>query len=90
MNRNLKASIEKDRKIVNLITKLYPERIIKKFDFDVKISKVKYLEMIKKRYISILLKLSAREILKGVNEINVEYKKILRFKDKLQCIIIKK
>ena len=65
-------------------------KIIKKFNFDVKISKIKYLEMIKKRYISILLKLSSREILEGINEINVKYKRILRFKDKLQCIIIKK
>jgi ubiquinone/menaquinone biosynthesis C-methylase UbiE len=90
MNKKLKASLEADKKIVKFITKLYPGRIIKKFNFDVKISKIKYLEMIKKRYISILLKLSSREILEGINEINVKYKRILRFKDKLQCIIIKK
>ena len=45
--------------------------------------------MIKNRYISTLLKFSPREILKGVDEINLRYKKVLKFKDKLQCIIIK-
>ena len=52
--------------------------------------KKKYLNMIKNRYISILLKFSPKKILDGVREIDLEYKKILRFKDKLQCIIINK
>ena len=46
--------------------------------------------MIKNRYISTLLKLSTKEILEGVDEINLKYKNLLKFKDKLQCIIIKK
>ena len=44
--------------------------------------------MIKKRYISTLLKFSPKEILEGIIEIRLKYKKILRFKDKLKCIII--
>ena len=31
-----------------------------------------------------------KEILEGADEINLKYKKVLEFKDKLQCIIIKK
>ena len=54
------------------------------------VSKKKYLEMIKNRYISTLLNFSTKEILQGANEINSNYKKLLKFKDKLQCIIIKK
>ena len=46
--------------------------------------------MIKNRYISTLLKFSPKEILEGINAINLKYKKILRFQDKLQCIIIRK
>jgi|TARA_B100001093_G_scaffold73222_1_gene63888 ubiquinone/menaquinone biosynthesis C-methylase UbiE len=90
MDRRLKVSFSKDKKIINLISKLYPKKIIKKFSFNVKMPKKKYLNMIKNRYISILLKFSPKKILDGVREIDLEYKKILRFKDKLQCIIINK
>jgi len=90
MRKHLKISLKRDQKIIKFISKLYPTRRKKKFIFNVKISKKKYLEMIKNRYISTLLKLSAKEILKGVDEINLNYKKVLKFKDKLQCIIIKK
>ena len=90
MDRRLKVSFSKDKKIINLISKLYPKKIIRKFSFNVKMPKKKYLNMIKNRYISILLKFSPKKILDGVREIDLEYKKILRFKDKLQCIIINK
>ena len=46
--------------------------------------------MIKSRYISTLLKFSSKEILQGTKEINLKHKKIIKFKDKLQCIIVKK
>ena len=46
--------------------------------------------MIQNRYISTLLSLSKKEILKGMVEINLKYKSnIIRFNDKLICIIIK-
>ena len=44
--------------------------------------------MIKNKYISILLNFSSQDISDGVNEINLKFKKILSFKDKLQCVII--
>ena len=90
MNKKLKTSLLRDKIIINLISKLHPAIIIKKFIFDVKISKKKYLEMIKNRYISTLLNLSSKEILDGMNEINKRYKNVLKFKDKLQCLIIGK
>ena len=90
MERHLKISFKRDRQIIKLISKLYPKRIIKKFIFSVKIPKKKYLKMIKNRYISTLLRFSSKEISKGVAEINLKYKKVLKFKDKLQCIIVKK
>ena len=76
--------------MLKFISKLYPRRRIKKFNFNVKISKEKYLEMIKKRYISTLLKFSSKQILEGIKEISLKYQKILKFQDKLQCVIIKK
>ena len=55
-----------------------------------RIKKKKYIEMLKKRYISILLSLKLDEISKGINEINSKYKKNIFFKDKLICQILKK
>ena len=90
MKRKLKISLKRDQKIIKFVSKLYSSRATKKFIFKVKIPKKKYLEMIKNRYISTLLKFSSKEILEGINEIDLKYKKILKFSDKLQCIIIKK
>ena len=46
--------------------------------------------MIKNRYISTLLDLSLNEIIKGIDEIKIKYKKKLSFKDKLICLILNK
>jgi len=46
--------------------------------------------MIEQRFISSLLKLSANQILKGIEEIESRYKNSITFKDKLNCMIIKK
>ena len=90
MAQHLKISLERDKKIVKLISKLYPMRIMKKFSFNARVSKKKYLEMIKNRYISTLFQFSSKEILEGISELNLKYKKVIKFKDKLQCIVIKK
>ena len=58
--------------------------------FDVKILKTKYLQMIKKRYISTLLNFSNKQINEGLNEIKKDYGKVLKFKDRLIAFIIKK
>ena len=44
--------------------------------------------MIKSRYISILLTFSNKQLDFGVQEIELKYKDIIRFKDKLICIIL--
>tara|TARA_Y100000389_G_scaffold168163_1_gene173713 strand:+ start:126 stop:839 length:714 start_codon:yes stop_codon:yes gene_type:complete len=88
MNRNLRRSLVKDKKIFLKIKKYYPKMIIKKFVFKVKIKKNKYIEMIKKRFISILLNISHKNILEGVNEFNSKNKNILKFDDKLVCLIL--
>ena len=88
MKQKLNQSLQRDRKILKIITNLHPHRIEKKFIFNVKISKKKYLEMIKNRYISTLIPLSKSKIDQGVKEINLRYKNVLSFKDKLICIIL--
>ena len=89
MNKKLNISLKKDEKLFNLILKNQNKFVIKKFTFDVKILKTKYLQMIKKRYISTLLNFSNKQINEGLNEINKDYGKVLKFKDRLIAFIIK-
>ena len=88
MNKKLKKSLKRDKKIFDLISKIYPKLKNKYFTFNVKISKNKYLKMIKDRYISILLNLSNKQITDGLIEIKNKYSKELKFKDRLICLII--
>ena len=88
MKHKLNRSLKRDKKIIKIITNLYPQRIMKKFIFNVKIDKKKYLDMIKKRYISTLIPLSKKQLIQGIQEIETKYKNLLRFKDKLICIIL--
>jgi ubiquinone/menaquinone biosynthesis C-methylase UbiE len=89
MRTKLLKSLNRDKKILKLITKLYPKRTLKKFSYKVKISKKKYFDMILKRFISTLISLNNKEILSGIDEIDFKYKKMINFNDKLVCIIIK-
>ena len=89
MRLRLLKSLKRDKKILKFISKLYPKRIIKYFSYKVIISKKKYINMISKKFISTLLNLNKEQIITGINEINLKYKKDLNFNDKLVCIIIK-
>ena len=88
MKNRLEQSLKRDKEILKIITKLYPYRKKKKFFFDVKVKKKEYLKMIKSRYISTLLTFSNKQLDFGVQEIELKYKDIIRFKDKLICIIL--
>ena len=88
MEKKLKVSLGRDKKIIQLLLKIYPRSKKKRFSFKVKISRRKYVEMIKKRYISTLLSFSNRQIFDGIDEINLKYKKMLNFNDKLVCLIL--
>jgi hypothetical protein len=90
MNKKLKNSLKRDIRIFNLIVKTFKNTIVKRFFFNVKILKKKYVKMIKKRYISTLLNFNDKQILDGIDEINLNYKKKLEFKDRLICIILNK
>ena len=90
MDKKLKKSLKRDKKIFNLIVKAFKNIIVKNFVFRVKISRKEYVKMIKKRYISTLLTFNDKQILDGINEINLKYKKELKFKDRLICLILNK
>ena len=89
MKKKLLKSLKRDKKILTFISKYYPNRIKKNFSYKVKISKKVYIDMISKKFISILLGLNKEQIVTGIKEINYKYKKDLKFNDKLVCIIVK-
>ena len=87
MKTKLFESLKRDKKIIKLITKLYPYEK-SKFIYKVEILREKYLEMIQKKYISTLLPMTKSQIQKGMNEIKHKYKKNIKFRDKLICLIL--
>ena len=89
MKKRLKISLEKDEKLFKLICKINPRIIKKKFIYNVSISKTKYLQMIRNRYISTLLNFNNQEITNGLKEIKSRYGNVIKFQDRLICFIIK-
>ena len=90
MKKKLTFSLNKDEKLFNLILKNESKVIFKKFVYEVRILKTKYLQMIKDRYISTLLNITDKQIKNGIVEIKNDYGNLLKFKDRLICFIIKK
>jgi len=86
MKKKIDISLKRDIRIFNLINKLNFSIVRSKFIFKVKISKKKYLDMVKKRYISTLLNFSEKQISDGSIEINSNYREKIIFKDKLICL----
>ena len=90
MKKKLKISLNRDKQILQFISKLHPNNLLSRFSFKVKITRRKYIKMIKNRYISTLLNFNAEDISKGITEINARYKEQLQFNDKLICLILNK
>ena len=90
MKQKLTQSFKRDNLIWKKLLQLNIKKSITKFNFKVNIKKNIYLKMIKQRFISTLLKFSSLQILNGINEINLKYKKNILFNDKLKGIIFKK
>ena len=90
MDKKLKSSFKRHQEIFFLISQTFLTVNIRKFEFNVEIPKKKYLDMVKQRYISMLLNFSNKQISNGMKEIDNKYGKVLKFKDKLICFILKK
>ena len=90
MRKNLKKSLKRDEYLFKIIKKNLKKTKNFYFNFNVTISKKKYLWMIKSRYISCLLDLKEREINNGLNEIALKYNKNIKFTDTLRCISFSK
>jgi len=90
MNSKLLKSLKRDDQLLKVIKKNLKNFRKNTFNFKVNITKSKYVQMIKGRYISCLLNISDKEIIKGVNEIKSNYKNQIKFTDTLNCINYKK
>ena len=72
-----------------MLLKLSSTKVQKRFVYKVKISKKEYLKMLKRRFISTLLDMSAKNLINGIKEINLNFGNILKFNDNLICITVK-
>ena len=90
MKEKLKDSLKKDKILLKIVKKNLKKTTENKFSFKVKITKFKYISMIKSRYISCLLNMSDKELKKGIGEIQSRYKNQIEFTDTLKCISFRK
>ena len=90
MKKQLNNSLKKDEILFKIIRKNLKRIKESNFNFNVRISKKKYLLMIKNRYMSCLLNLSKKEMNKGIDEINFNFKNQLNFIDTLKCLSFRK
>ena len=92
--KKMKIKLKKSLKNDELLFKYIRIKLINSkesyFNFEVNITKKKYIEMVKNRYISCLLNMSVKDISAGINELNSSYKINIKFTDSLNCIVYKK
>jgi len=90
MRKNLEKSLKRDEDLFKIIKKNLKEISYTNFNFNVNISKQKYVRMIRERYISCLLNMSNKEIEFGISEIKSKCKNQIKFTDTLKCISYRK
>ena len=88
MRKKLKKALIRDKKIIRSISYSFKGKLVRGFSYKVKISKKKYMEMVKSKYISVLLGMSHKLISSGLNEIKKKYKNQISFQDKLICLVL--
>ncbi len=90
MRKNLDKSLKRDEYLFRIIKKNLKKTKNFYFNFNVTISKKRYLWMIKSKYISCLLDLKEKDINNGLNEIKLKYNNTIKFIDTLKCISFSK
>ena len=86
MKQKLNRGLERDSKMIKSTCKILKNNKIDKFKFKVSITKKKYIQMLKQRYISCLVNLDKDQISKGIKEIKDTYTNKMIFEDVLICI----
>tara|TARA_B110000003_G_scaffold267544_1_gene295907 strand:- start:42 stop:758 length:717 start_codon:yes stop_codon:yes gene_type:complete len=85
MKQKLNRGLKRDARMLKSISRILKNYKIDKFEFMVSISKNKYIQMLKQKYISCLINLTKKQLNKGVAEIKHNYLNKLSFKDILIC-----
>ena len=86
MKQKLNRGLERDSKMIKSTCKILKNNKIDNFKFKVLITKKKYIQMLKQRYISCLVNLDKDQISKGIKEIKDTYTNKMIFEDVLICI----
>ena len=86
MKQKLNRGLKRDSRMLKSACKILKGNKIDKFKFKVLITKNKYTQMLKQKYISCLVNLSKSQIIKGINEIKDIFPNKILFEDILICI----
>jgi cyclopropane fatty-acyl-phospholipid synthase-like methyltransferase len=86
MKHKLNRGLERDSKMIKSTCKILKNNKIDKFKFKVSITKSKYIQMLKQRYISCLVNLNKDQLSKGIKEIEDIHHNKMIFDDVLICI----
>ena len=90
MKKKLDIGLKRDERLLKYINQNLKKVRITNFKYNVNVSKIKYIQMLKNRYISCLLNFSKQDLLKGISELNLNYKSRIKFTDTLKCIVYQK
>ena len=90
MKKKLTLSLQKDERLLSLIKNKLKKSRETNFNYKVKITRLEYTKMIKKRYMSCLLNLSKKDLNNGIGEIKLNYNNQIKFTDTLKCITYQK
>ena len=86
MKQKLNRSLKKDSRMLTTTSKLLTNYQTDIFKFKVSMTKNKYIQMLKQKYISCLVNLNKVQISNGINEIKILPNKKIIFIDKLSSI----
>ncbi|MDB4082540.1 class I SAM-dependent methyltransferase [Candidatus Pelagibacter sp.] len=86
MKQRLNIGLKRDSRMLKSACKMLKDNKIDKFKFKVSITKNKYIQMLKQKYISCLVNLNKAQIINGINEIKDTYPNKISFTDILICI----
>tara|TARA_B100000795_G_scaffold261463_1_gene238273 strand:+ start:167 stop:925 length:759 start_codon:yes stop_codon:yes gene_type:complete len=90
MKKKLNRGLERDSRMIKSVCKILKVNKIDKFKFKVSITKNKYIQMLKHRYISCLVNLDKNQISKGIKEIEDIHPNKMMFDDILICVKYKR
>ena len=90
MKQKLNRGLLRDSKMIKSASKILKGYKIDKFKFKVSMTKIKYIQILRQRYISCLVSLNIDQIHKGIKEIKDFFPNQIKFEDILISIEYKK